>query len=153
MGKISDTFNMRDVEQAEREVIGIALRKPNAWPKIRDARPEWFRNWTDQQLWRAIQRCNDENDGVAEAPVLVDVLQEMYGDDAEGLAARANDIACEYLHAELIEFHLALLKHSGERLAIKRQALVVVEMCDSRRSMSQIRAILAQPPIGSEVRA
>lgn len=144
-----NSLKQRDIEQAERQIIGIALRHPNSWPKIRDARPEWFRHWTDQQLWRAIQHCNDQNGGVAEAPVLVDVLQEMFGDEAAGLATRANDIACEFLHADLIDFDLALLKHSGERLAIRRQAQVVVEMCDSRKAMSAIRDVLAQPPIGN----
>lgn len=153
MTEIRDSLNARDIEQAEREVIGIALRHPNSWPKLAKVRPEWFHEWRDQQLWQAIQRCYECNEGMIEDPVLADLLQEMFGDDAADLAARAVDASNTFLHAEHVEFNVALLDRMGTRLAIRRQAHVVVEMCDSRRPMAVIRDVLAQPPIGSEVRA
>ena len=152
MAEIVDSLNARDVEQAEREIIAIALRHPRSWPKLEKVRSEWFREWRDQQLWQAIQRCYECNEGMVEDPVLADLLTEMFGDDAEDLVARAVDISNTYLHAELVEFNVALLERAGTRLAIRRQAQVVVEMCDSRRPMAAIRDVLAQPPIGKEIR-
>ncbi len=151
MVEIVDSLNARDVEQAEREVIGIALRHPESWPKLAKVRPEWFREWRDQQLWQAILRCYECNEGMVEDPVLGDLLIEMFGDDAEDLAARAVDISHTFLHWEFVDFNVTLLERAGTRLAIRRQAQVVIEMCDSRRPMSAIRDVLAQPPIGKEI--
>lgn len=153
MAEIVDSLNARDIEQAEREVIGIALRHPRSWPMLAKVRAEWFREWRDQQLWQAIQRCYECNEGMIEDPVLADILNETFGDDAADLAARAVDISNTFLHAEHVEFNVMLIERAGTRLAIRRQAQVVVEMCDSRRPMAAIRDVLAQPPIGSEVRA
>lgn len=140
-----DSLGEREIEQAEEEIIGIALRHPTSWPKIQHVRSEWFREWSDQQLWQAIQRCYEINDGLVEAIVLADVLQELFDDDASVLAERALQLGNGYLHAEFIDFHLAILERHGQRLALKRWGMVVVEMCDSR-PMADIRRILSQMP-------
>ncbi len=152
MAEIVDSLNARDVEQAERQIIGIALRHPRSWPKLAKVKPEWFCEWRDQQLWQAIQRCYECNEVLFATPVLAEQLTEIFGDDAVDLAAWAVDISNGFLHVELVEFNVALLEHAETRLAIRRQAQVVFEMCDSRRPMAAIGHVFTQPPIGVEVR-
>jgi hypothetical protein len=138
-----------DIECAERELIGIAVRKPTLWAEVSHIRPEWFHQWSDQAIWRALQFCRESNDGHFDVEVVNGWFQEYFPDDAVALLHRLAEIANCLLHAEHLEFNLELLEGSGRRIALKRWATHIVEMCDTGRPMSDICHVAATLPVQS----
>ena len=135
-----------EVEQAEREIIACGVRAPGLWNQLQNVKSEWFTHWSDQVLWRAVQFAYEENGGF-EVEVVVRWLQEYFRDDAEALLERLATIADEYLHAEFVDYYLATLEQSGERLALQRWAGYVSEMCNTGRPMNEIHQVVTSPPI------
>ena len=138
-----------DIERAERELIRIAVRKPTLWAEVSHIRPEWFQQWADQALWRALQFCNESNDGYFDVAVLKGWLHEYFPDAAEALLNRLAEVSNGFLHAGHLEFNLELQEGSGRRLALKRWATHIVEMCDTGRPMSDICHVAATLPVPS----
>jgi hypothetical protein len=116
------------------------------WDRFKHVRPEWFSQWADAAIWRAVQFSYQENDGFA-PEVVLRWLQEYFPDDAEALLDRLANIADDYLHAEFIDYYLATLEQSGVRLALQRWACHIDEMCRTGRAMNEIRQAVASPPI------
>lgn len=144
-----DSHVTLETAQAEREIIACGIRRPQIWERLRHVRPEWFAHWSDQVLWRAVQVSYEENN-CFEVAVVNRWFREYCRDDAAGLLDRLAGIADEYLHAEFVDYYLATLERSGERLATQRWADHVSEMCSSGRSMVEIRQTVSAPPIGKE---
>ena len=138
-----------DTECAERELIGIAVRKPKLWSRLSHIQPEWFQHWADLVLWRALQFCHESNDGYFDVTVIKGWLHEYFPDDAEALLNRLAEVANCFLHAEHLEFNLELLEGSGRRLAVKRWATHITEMCDTGRPMADICQVAATLPVQS----
>ena len=143
---ISDPTVTLETEQAEREIIACAVRAPGLWERLRHVRPDWFTHWSDQAIWRAIQASHEEN-GCFEVAVVKRWLQEYFPDDTDALLDRLASIATDYLHAEFIDFYLTNLERSGERLAIRRWAGYVSEMCESGYPFNEIIHAIASPPV------
>ena len=138
-----------DIERAERELIGIAVRKPTLWSGISRIRPEWFQQWPNQALWRALQFCNESNDGYFDVGVINRWLEEYFPDDAEALLECLAEISNCDIHAEHQEFNLKLKEESSRRLALKHWATHIAEMCDTGRPMADICHVAATHPAQS----
>jgi hypothetical protein len=138
-----------EVECAERELIGIAVRKPELWSRLSHIQPEWFQRWADQALWRALQFCKEANDGNFDADVIKGWLRKYSPDDAEALLDRLAEISSCYLHAEHLEFNLHLLEGAGRRLATVRWAKHIAEMCEHGRPMADVYDVINTPPVAS----
>ena len=137
-----------EVRRAEREIIGIAIRKPRVWDQISHVLPEWFDSWQMQTIWRAVVHCYDVNDGLAELQVLENwITADCREGEAAGLMQLMVSCADEYLHGEFVEYYLSVLERAGARLAVERWAGHVVEMCKECRPIHDIRDAVLSPPI------
>ena len=136
------------VSHAERAIVGIAVRKPRVWKQICHIRPEWFRTWNMQTIWRGLLHCYDLNGGLAELCVLTDWFKQNCDEsEIEGLLQELVSCADEYLHAEFLEYFLGLLEHAGIRLAIERWAGHLVEMNRAGRPLKDLIEAVLSPPI------
>jgi hypothetical protein len=143
-----NTNDTLEVSSAEREIIGIAVRRPCVWHKISHVPPEWFRSWSMQTVWRALLHCYEVNDGLAELQVLTDwITRNCRESEVDGLLHVMVDCADEYQHGEFLEHYLSILEHAGSRLAIERWAGHVVQMCKDGRAIRDIRDAVMSPPI------
>ena len=144
----TDRNNTLELSRAEREIIGIAVRRPRVWHKIRHVPPVWFRSWPMQTIWRALLHCYEVNDGLAELQVLTDwITRNCREGEVDGLLHVMVDCAYEYQHGEFLEYYLSVLEHAGSRLAIERWAGHVVQMCKDGRAIRDIRDAVMSPPI------
>lgn len=135
-----------ETAQAERELLACGIRKPQVWDRIQHVQPEWFTHWSDIVLWRAVQFSYEQNGGF-DVAVVERWLHEYYPDDASALLERLATIADEFLHAEYLDYYVATLERSGERLATQRWARHIAEMCDGGFPMHEIYRVVQSPPI------
>jgi hypothetical protein len=145
---IEDARGTSEVCRAERELIGIAYRKPKVFDRLAVVRSGWFRSWAMQQIWRAIQHCWDLNDGLVEWQLLCAWLSSNCQEsEIPGLLELLESCSDEYLHAEHLDYHLAVLARAGRRLEFERWATHVIEMCRLGRAIGDIESAALTPPV------
>lgn len=140
------------IETAEGEILASAIIRPDSWAQLRPVTPEWFTEWSDQRLWKAVQFAMTANLGFADPNVIRNWLRQQWPDEAESLIERLADHVNRWAHPEYLPFHIGVLRHNGIRLSCRRWSRVIIRYCDELRPLSELQAIVTDPPaFGSEV--
>ncbi len=134
------------IETAEGEILATAILRPDLWARLQDVTPEWFTEWSDQQLWQAIQLVMETNLECADPNVIHNWLIKHWPDEAESLIQRLADHVGRWAHPEYLPFHLGVLRQNGIRLSCRHWSGVILKFCDELRPLSELQAVVTDPP-------